>query len=310
MQKINSDSCPVCGSNESKTWLQAPDRFHGKKIPYQLVRCPSCSLVWLHEPPPPSEMGQHYGPNYDRFIGMAGETSPGRWEGRKKAIAGYKQGGTLMDLGCSSGAFLESLKGQDWELYGIEMSEAQARKAKERSGATIFVGDILDAPFPAETFDVVTCFDVLEHVYQPREVMARVAQWLKPGGIFYVLVPNIDSGEARIFKSYWYGLELPRHISHFSPRSLQLLADLVGLQAASVSAHRNSGLEHSLGYINNKILGRLGWSRPPIAETRELPIPLKVIRKILRWTVFSAIFHATRLAGPGESIHAVFQRTS
>jgi len=253
-------------------------------------------------------MGQHYGPNYDRFIGKSGETSPDRWQGRRSAIAEYKQQGTLLDLGCSSGAFLESLNGYRWQLSAIEMSEAQARKAQERSGAEVFVGDILDARFPAETFDVVTCFDVLEHVYEPREVVARVSQWLKPGGIFYVLVPNIDSGEARIFKSYWYGLELPRHISHFSPGSLRHLGESVGLHAASIETHRNSALEHSLGYINDEILERLGWSRPPLAETAELPFFLKVFRKILRWSIFLAIYHVTPLAGPGESIHAVFQK--
>src|ERR1035438_10453930 len=73
----------------------------------------------------------------------------------------------------------------------------------------------------AESFDVITCFDVLEHLYEPRKVMARVGEWLKPGGIFYVLVPNVDSAEARAFGSYWHGLELPRHLFHYSPASLK-----------------------------------------------------------------------------------------
>ena len=61
------------------------------------------------------------------------------------------------------------------------------------------MGDILEAPFPPESFDVITCFDVLEHLYEPRQVMTQGGKWLKPGGIFYVLVPNIDSAEARVF---------------------------------------------------------------------------------------------------------------
>ena len=60
-------------------------------------------------------------------------------------------------------------------------------------------------------------------------VMARVAEWLKPGGIFYVLVPNVDSAEGRVFGSYWHGLELPRHLFHYSPASLKFLAESAGL---------------------------------------------------------------------------------
>ena len=84
--------------------------------------------------------------------------------------------------------------------------------------------------FRRESFDVITCFDVLEHLYEPRQVMARVGEWLKPGGIFYVLVPNVDSAEARVFGSYWHGLELPRHLFHYSPASLKFLAESAGLR--------------------------------------------------------------------------------
>jgi SAM-dependent methyltransferase len=253
------------------------------------------------------EMGRHYGPNYDRFIGRAGDTSSERWRDRREAILKHKSSGALLDLGCSSGAFLETLKGQQWELFGIEMSEGAAKKAAARSGARVFVGDILDAPFAAGNFDVITCFDVLEHVYEPRKVMEKVRQWLKPGGIFYTLVPNIQCGEARLFKSYWYGLELPRHLSHFSPESLQFLADSVGLQVASLQTHRNSALEYSLHYLGDTALSKIGIPRKSLAEANPPSILWKVTRKALRWTIFPIFYHATGAMGPGESIHAVFQ---
>ena len=182
--------CPVCGQAGAREWLRAPDRLHGRQEQYTLLRCPACSLVWLSKPPKPAEMHRHYTDAYDRLISAAGENSPRRWRDRNAALAPHKQSGALLDLGCSSGAFLQSLCGKGWDLSGIEMSAESAKQAQARSGANVFVGDILDAQFAAESFDVITCFDVFEHLYEPRRVMAKVAEWLKPGGIFYVLVPK------------------------------------------------------------------------------------------------------------------------
>jgi len=126
-------------------------------------------------------------------------------------------GGAILDLGCANRRVSEHTARTSWKLFGIEMSEEAAREVRSRCGAEVFVGDILDAPFPPNSFDVITCFNVFEHVYEPKEVLVRVAKWLKPGGVFYTLMPNIDSAGARIFRSYWYPLELPRHLSHFSP---------------------------------------------------------------------------------------------
>ena len=68
--------CPICGQAGAKAWLRAPDRFHGKHEKYTLVRCPGCSLVWLSNPPKPSEMHLHYTDAYHKLISAAGETSP------------------------------------------------------------------------------------------------------------------------------------------------------------------------------------------------------------------------------------------
>jgi hypothetical protein len=106
------------------------------------MRCRECSLVWLGNPPSPEEMGDHYGLDYDRAIAGAGE-DPNHWSGRRNTLLQYKSGGALLDLGCSSGGFLSSMRSPAWKLYGIEMSDAVAKKAEARCGAEVFVGDIL-----------------------------------------------------------------------------------------------------------------------------------------------------------------------
>jgi SAM-dependent methyltransferase len=304
-----TELCPVCGQAGAQEWLRAPDRLHGRQEKYTLVRCPACSLVWLSNPPKPSEMHLHYTDAYHKLISAAGENSPARWGFRKEALAAhYKRSGTLLDLGCSSGSFLTFMRNESWRLYGIEMSAEAAKTAESRSGAQVFVGDIPEAPFGREVFDVITCFDVLEHVYDPRLVLAKVTEWLKPGGIFYVLVPNVDSAEARVFRSYWHGLELPRHLFHFSPASLKSLAASVGLRDVSLETRRNPAVGTSLRYVWDDVFASVGIRRTPLAYRGEAGLPWRAARKLVRLTVLRCLLAMAPLAGGGESIHAVFQK--
>jgi 2-polyprenyl-3-methyl-5-hydroxy-6-metoxy-1,4-benzoquinol methylase len=253
-------------------------------------------------------MFRHYGHDYDRKIAEAGESSPQRWQDRRETLSHHKQGGAILDLGCSSGSFLETLKGGKWDLYGVEMSTESADRALARCGAKVFVGDILDAPFLPGSFDVITCFHVFEHLYQPREVLAKVSEWLKPGGIFYTLMPNIDSAGARVFKSYWYALELPRHLYHFSPKSLSQLAASVGMEKFSMMTGRELFIEKSMHYILDDLLRKFGITRTPLSKSKEPSFPIKVVRKIYRMTAQPLLTGAIGLAGDGESIHAVFRK--
>ena len=302
-----AEFCLSCGKTGPARFLRAPDRYHGRREMYQLVRCNACNLVWLQDPPPPGEMWQHYGADYDRSVATAG-ADPNRWRERRETVLKYKSGGSLLDLGCSSGGFLESIGGPSWRLYGVEMSDEVAARAKALTGAEVFVGDVLDARYAAESFDVITCFHVFEHLYHPREVLEKVSLWLKPGGIFYVNVPNIDSAGARIFNSYWYALELPRHLYHFSPVSLRSLASAVGLSEVSLTAQREVFIESSARYWFDEVLQKTGISRQPLAKASAPSIPFRLVRKAFRLTVLPVLDGLASLVGDGESIHAIFRK--
>lgn len=302
-----AEHCPGCGHEGAERFLQARDRFHGRPQVYQLLRCPSCLLVWLENPPTPAEMGYHYGADYDRAIAGAGE-DPEHWRDRRDKLLRYKSGGAILDLGCSSGGFLTSLKSPSWKLHGIEMSDSVARKAEAKCGAKVFVGDILDAPFAPASFDAITCFHVFEHLYHPREVLAKVAEWLKPGGVFYTMMPNIDSAGAHIFGSYWYALELPRHLYHFSPASLRNMATSVGLEEASLTTNREVFIEYSSRYLMDHAVAKLGFSRVPLAQAKAPSLPFKVVRKMFRLTVLPVLNGMASLAGDGESLHVVLRK--
>jgi SAM-dependent methyltransferase len=303
------EGCPICGRGESDNLLTAPDRYHLRKQLYRLERCASCGIVWLVSPPKPEEMAIHYSEDYHSAIGAAGEESAHRrWARQRKMISKLAGKGVLLDIGCSSGGFLSTMKGGRWKLYGIEMEESMARKARAASGAEVFVGDVLEAPYPDMAFDAITCFDVLEHVYSPRQFLMRVHEWLKPGGIFYAMMPNIDSWEAQLFGTCWYGLELPRHLFHFSQNSLRsLMADL-RFEEVVVSTPRITYLEPSVDYALAGFLGKLGFSPLPLAKQKRRTLLRRSLAKILHLAIGAPFAQIASLAGTGPSIEAVFRK--
>ncbi len=302
-------ACPLCGKIQVSGFLRAPDRFHWRQDVYTLRRCSSCSCVWLDNPPRPEEMGIHYDEDYHRAITTAGEQfADRRWQRQRNAIGRHKQGGTILDVGCSSGAFLSTMNKASWKFYGIEMEEATAARARAKTGAEIFVGDAVRAPFSAGSFDVVTAFDLLEHVYDPREFLAKVLEWLKPGGIFHAVLPNIDSWEARLFGSYWYGLELPRHLFHFSPRSLRQLMAVVGFEEVSVVTPRISYIETSAAYVHSRMIERMGFSPTPQAKPRPRTLVRRAVRKGINLVSIAPFAQVASWAGAGPSMEVIFRK--
>jgi SAM-dependent methyltransferase len=308
-ETASKQKCPLCGNGQVMPYMTATDRFHWRTEKYDLMRCTGCSYVWLADPPKPEAMGPHYSEDYHRVIMAAGENSgPGRWKRQHDTIMRHKNGGAILDIGCSSGGFLTAMKGDAWKLYGIEMETSTAEKAKAATGAEVFVGEALDAPFPDESFDVITGFDLLEHVYHPRQFLSKVQQWLKPGGIVYLGLPNIDSWEAHMLGTYWYGLELPRHLSHFSPKSLRHVFNSLGFQEVSLLTPRTSYIEHSASYMCSELIKSAGGSPIPMSKRGPRNIAWRAVRKGLQLSLVVPFSQLASMVGAGPSIEAVFRK--
>jgi SAM-dependent methyltransferase len=303
-------TCEICGGEQLVDLLTAPDRFHLRTEVYRLVRCESCRGVSLADPPKPEEMGRHYTEDYHKAIVAGGEWAGARrWKDQVKMISQHKSGGAILDIGCSSGGFLGAMKGPAWKLYGIEMEESTAERARAITGAEVFVGDAVVAPFLPASFDVITAFDLLEHVYAPRQFLAKVLEWLKPCGIFYAMMPNIDSWEAKLFGSYWYGLELPRHLSHFSPASIRYVMTELGFEEVSVGTPKISYLERSTGYVCSSLLEKLGFEATPQSRPKPRSLPMKVVSKGFRVAVAAPLAQLASVAGEGPCMEVVFRKT-
>jgi SAM-dependent methyltransferase len=161
-----------------------------------------------------------------------------RWiRGRKLAqrrllverFAGRKAG-RVLDVGSSTGLFLEEMRRAGWEAEGVEPTASAAEYARKRFGLSVFEGLLEEAPFAPESFDAITFWDVLEHLHSPRDGLARTAALLRPGGLVAINVPNWHAPERRLFGRWWAGYDPPRHLYVFSRRSLGRYLDEAGFE--------------------------------------------------------------------------------
>ncbi len=306
-------TCPCCTGTDTRVWLRtrpfsSPER--GCAPSYTLLRCTACSHIWLFPPPSPDELSHFYNDIYHQAVTRSGEgeRDPARWSRQIAAIRQYKSQGALLDLGCSSGGFLSCLNDGAWQLAGVEASPEAAQRARQITGGAIVTGDIATVELPSDAFDVITCSDVLEHLQDPRAIFQNVARWLRPGGIFYVFVPNIGSWEARLFQSFWYPLDLPRHLHFFSPASLDAFAGSAGLRTLRIATPPGNYIEHSesriLTWLARKATRKEVW----IEIGGPTNIVARIIRKAFRVTLEEGFAQAAALFHAGPSFQAVFQR--
>jgi SAM-dependent methyltransferase len=234
------ETCQLCGGREiSHLHEGCPDRIYGIPGLFDVVTCRRCGLAWTSPRPRKEAIARYYPDRYADVAemrstrgktGLRGALRSAtrvpyrlRYRGITDTPAPRPGASRLLDVGSSSGSYLARMQELGWEPWGVEPhAEARAR-ALERLRVPedrIFHGSAEDADFPAESFDLVTMSHVLEHLYEPKAVLKRVRGWLRPEGRLRVWVPNLASFESKVFGRFWTGLDLPRHLFHFTPSTL------------------------------------------------------------------------------------------
>jgi SAM-dependent methyltransferase len=122
------------------------------------------------------------------------------------------------------------MRSAGWDVVGLETDPTAAKLASERLGIPIRVGQLCQATFETGSFDAVTLQHVIEHVYEPMELMAECRRILKPDGQLVIVTPNLSSLGHRRFGADWRGLEPPRHIQLFTPGALAVCARTAGIR--------------------------------------------------------------------------------
>jgi len=142
--------------------------------------------------------------------------------------------GKLLDVGCATGIFLEIAANRNWDVYGVEISEFASSEAAKKFSGRIVYGTLNQLP-SSTGFDVITCFDVIEHINDPRSFICTMAGRLVPGGILALSTVDMSSLSRRLFGKTWWQYK-PEHCSYFSRALLSQLLHTTGLNVISISS--------------------------------------------------------------------------
>jgi 2-polyprenyl-3-methyl-5-hydroxy-6-metoxy-1,4-benzoquinol methylase len=241
-------NCPLCAGRQSAPLIEAPDPMPGNAgLWFAVVQCQDCGMCFTNPRPSARSIGQFYPARYrphrirrHRRRGWLRVLPSGWRPGKEQQTLPWHGQGRLLDFGCGGGAFLQRMHRLGWQVIGIDSSVAAVDQVRTRLGLPALVGSLPHSELEAESFDVITMWQALEHVHTPMRVLREAYKLLAPGGQLVVLVPNIDSLPFRWFGSAWYGLDLPRHLTHFSPWTLQLMLERAGFQLGPIRMIRHS----------------------------------------------------------------------
>lgn len=261
--------CGCCGGLEATRCVALRKDGEGRPGEFALWRCQTCGFIQLWPQPEEATLAAYYnsGTYYayqelstreattrltvhdwlrhsiQRLIMETSPCSmrPKTWRDRWRAVLAapirrrfggvpaHQPTGPLLDLGCGDGMFLYELQRLGWTVAGMEMDE-RAVEAARRFGIEVRQGTTDAIPFPPESFSVVRMWHVLEHVRDPRTAVRNARRILRPGGELIIGVPNVACLYRWCFGPRWSGWDLPRHLSHFSPKTIRRLLEAEGFQ--------------------------------------------------------------------------------
>lgn len=271
--------CPLCGSSEAIPFLSVKERMLGIGGIFFLKECSRCSLVFLDPQLSESHLKKYY-PSKSYYI-YNRSSKKGQIELIREylikhyyspnllssiittfvknvpAMPSYCRNGKILDLGCGTGDTLVLLKEMGWDVYGMDIDEKAILTGRKRGLKNLKLGTYRDLDkYPDNYFDAIRLYHVIEHLDDPKLCLSLLWKKLKKGGELIMGTPNRDSLVSKVFKSYWYNLDPPRHLFIFSPRTLRRLVEKNNFSVEKIEFCSAGGIVGSMQYLINDMFNK------------------------------------------------------
>lgn len=224
--------CPLCGSSPVKREMDCKDYFVSGEI-FPVFSCPDCGFYFTGNVPSEDKIGYYY--QSSDYISHS-NTEKGIINKLYHFVRSFmlkeksgivmhftgKKHGTILDYGTGTGYFPAKMRSKGWSTECIEVNEDARNFAFEHFGLKVKLPSDLDS-FQEKTFDCITLWHVLEHIGNMHEIMDKFSVLLKDSGILVIAVPNRTSYDAEKYGNKWAAYDVPRHLWHFSPTTMQKL---------------------------------------------------------------------------------------
>lgn len=243
---LTSVDCPLCSF--SKHRAERYVRGYPVERSWRLVKCKRCGFVYVN--PRLSELdtkvAYHGSSNLSREFGIHPHASekqenndPPRADSYDRILHNFQllgyQRGRILDVGCGAGGFLHFAQKRGWDVYGQDLGE---RAELGSPDFPVFIGELKDAPWPVDYFDVIINIAVMEHLWNPLKTIREMHRLLQPGGLFACLdIPNYRSLSIVLGRSSFFRNHPPGHLNYFTPKTLQKIAKISGFIILKTTSH-------------------------------------------------------------------------
>jgi 2-polyprenyl-3-methyl-5-hydroxy-6-metoxy-1,4-benzoquinol methylase len=223
-----------------------------EESPYRVLRCSGCSMVWVSPRWSDDAIHEVYGEEYWRSDspktkGYADYAAEAKlylktFQRRMKFVGRHvPPGGRILDVGCAAGYFLRVAAEAGHDVRGVEVSTAIGKEAVAALGDRVHLGTLESAPigrpgWEEGSFDLLTMWDVIEHVPDPQALLRTCRRMLKPNGRILVETQNVDSRFARSLGRRWHHFKHEEHIYHFNRKTMRLVLEQTGFAVDSVTS--------------------------------------------------------------------------
>lgn len=296
-------SCLLCGQDDAELLTEAADPLPADQtgLRFAIVRCRHCGLVYTNPRPDSVSIHHFYPPGYGPHLNEKKERERcpsalwswifGRPCRERRGKLPCSPPGRLLDFGCGGGSFLRRMQHQGWTVTGLDAVSEIIQTIRRELGCEALIGTLPHRDLRPGSFDLVTMWQALEHVHQPLCVLRETYHLLVPGGYLVVAVPNFDCFAARHFGQNWFGLDLPRHLTHFTRETLAEMLKLVGFRIISLRGLVHADWVHSSAQLA-KQYGKFS-----------------IVNELLSWKVAARLgAWIGYLLGRADSLVAVAQR--